>query len=82
MTAALVIAAALGYLTVAAATMRVIAWESQRRGRRERELHQFGAVGEILPGLVWPIVLPLFAVGAVLACIHALATTGIDKEGR
>ncbi|OLT24365.1 hypothetical protein BJF79_13560 [Actinomadura sp. CNU-125] len=71
--------AALGYLAIAAAVIRGFAWDSERRGTRERELARYGLVGEVLPGIVWPITLLILAAGCLLVGFHALATKGIGK---
>jgi len=78
-TTVLIALGALIYLAVTAATTRLIAWDSQRRGTREEDLHTFGILGEVLPGLAWPIVLPILLALALLTGLHKLATKGIEK---
>lgn len=82
MSALLVTLAVVAYIAIAAVTMRVVAWDSEQKGVRDRELRQFGVIGEALPGLAWPIVLPIFLAFALLAGLHALATKGIGKGSR
>lgn len=82
MTALWIALAPVGYIVIAALTIRGFAKAAERRGNRDQELRKHGILDEVFPGLIWPITLPVVAIGALLIVLHALATKGIGKENR